>query len=389
MLFRLLITLLRVVGAEQLAYPVRQLSRGSLRTLLSRTLRLRRLAAAMAAADPVPPLPIRLQIETTDICNMKCVMCTREVLDGMNTTTMSLDQFTKIVGEIEPFYATLNGLGEQLIDSTIFEKLDFLHTRGIVTAMPTNGTYIRGERLEKLAAKLPDTVTFSIDGTTKSSYEQIRVLGNFDQSIRNYRDLLQLRRDGKTRPNTRIQILVVLMKANLYDFRHMCDLRNSLPGIDSLHIVPFFDYDAEGNAFSHLVPTPDEVKAMLPELDGAIKATPNEADKEFYQCWRAAAEEWLVPVRGGVFSKDACLVPWYSTYIDAKGTVYPCCYLTNSEHVMGNINHSGLREIWRSPAYQTFRGRLATARQYLPGCRTCPKNDNGPLGQLQRFKALL
>lgn len=91
MLFRLLIALLRVVGAEQLTCPVRQLSRGSFRTLAKRTFRLRHPAAAMAETHP---LPIRLQIETTDICNMKCVMCTREVLDGMNTTTMSLNQFT-------------------------------------------------------------------------------------------------------------------------------------------------------------------------------------------------------------------------------------------------------------------------------------------------------
>ena len=135
MRFRLLIALLRVVGAEQLSYPVRQLSRGSLRTLLKRT---RRLAAAMAHADPLPRLPIRLQIETTDICNMKCVMFTREVLDGMNTTTMSFEQFTNTVESIAPYYANFNGLGEPL---------------------------------DKLAASLPDMVTFSLDGATNTSYK--------------------------------------------------------------------------------------------------------------------------------------------------------------------------------------------------------------------------
>lgn len=109
-------------------------------------------------------------------------------------------------------------------------------------------------------------VTFSIDGATKTSYEQIRVLGNFDQSLRNYQDLLQLRLDGKTRPNTRIQILYVLQKSNLYDFRHMCELRKSLPGIHSLNIVP----------------SPDDVQAMLRELDAETATAATEDDQKFY-----------------------------------------------------------------------------------------------------------
>ena len=98
-------------------------------------------------------------------------MCTREVLHGMNTTSMSFEQFTNTVESIAPYYAILNGIGEPL---------------------------------DKLAASLPDMVTFSLDGATKTSYEQIRVLGNFDQSLRNYQELLQLRLEGKTRPNTRV-----------------------------------------------------------------------------------------------------------------------------------------------------------------------------------------
>ena len=92
----------------------------------------------MAHADPLPRLPIRLQIETTDICNMKCVMFTREVLDGMNTTTMSFEQFTNTVESIAPYYATFKGFGEPL---------------------------------DKLAASLPDMVTFSLDGATNTSYK--------------------------------------------------------------------------------------------------------------------------------------------------------------------------------------------------------------------------
>jgi hypothetical protein len=173
---KLLLSVLPRVGGQDLVYPLRLLYGRSFGIFLQRIARLRRVASSMRAADEAPPLPVRLQIETTDVCNLKCRMCTREVIDGMNTSTMSLEQFKDIVAQISPYYLTLNGLGEPLIDKTIFEKLEFIHERGIMTAMPTNGTYIRGEKLEKLAQNLPDTLTFSIDGGRKDSYEYVRVL---------------------------------------------------------------------------------------------------------------------------------------------------------------------------------------------------------------------
>jgi len=79
-----------------LSYFLRSLSGGSFSLLLARTARLRRVASGMLAASPRPAMPVRLQIETTDVGNFKCIMCSREVIEGMNTKTMPLDEFTKL-----------------------------------------------------------------------------------------------------------------------------------------------------------------------------------------------------------------------------------------------------------------------------------------------------
>lgn len=389
MIFQALTALLRALGSEHLIYPLRQLYGGSFGVFWRRALRLRRTARGMASADPAPPLPVRLQIETTDICNMKCRMCTREVIDGMNTVTMSLKQFEDTVSAIAPYYVTMNGLGEPLIDPTVFDKLKFLHDRGIVTAMPTNGTYVRGDRLAKLAENLPDTLTFSIDGGTRESYEYVRVLGDFEQITTNYRALLARRREPGARPNTRVQVLFVMQKANLFEYRQAYQLKQSLPGVDSFSVVPVFDYDVEGHAFAYLVPRPEDVKKLHAELDAAIAGTANPEEREFYSNWREVSSIWLDAAPAAEAEPHACLVPWYSTYIDAKGSVYPCCYLTNSSHVMGNINQSSFAEIWSGAAYREFRSTLARDRAHLSGCRTCSRNDDGPLHQLQRFRAVL
>ena len=391
MFAKILLAVLPRIGGRDLVYPLRLLYGRSFGVFLKRVARLRRVAAGMRSAAEAPPLPVRLQIETTDVCNLKCRMCTREVIDGMNTKTMPLEQFQGVVEEIAPYYLTLNGLGEPLIDKTIFEKLGFAHARGIMTAMPTNGTYIRGEKLEKLAQNLPDTLTFSIDGARRESFEYVRVLGNFEQVMGNYRAILERRNQGQTRPHTRVQVLCALQKANLHDYRAMYELKKSMVGIDSFSLVPVFDYDAEGHAFAALIPTRAHVVKLHEEIDKAIAEAGDSEEKTFYEIWKKASAEWLDrdPDSAPKTYGGSCGVPWYSTYIDAKGRVYPCCYLTNSPHVMGNINEQSFSEIWQGERYRQFRRSLVHDRQHLTGCRTCSRNEDRRLQQLEHFKILL
>jgi len=388
---KLLLGVLRRIGGRDFVYPMRLLYGRSFRVFLGRVARLRRVAASMRSADSRPPLPIRLQIETTDICNLKCRMCTRELIEGMNTKTMPLDQFKEVVEETAPYYVTLNGLGEPLLDKTIFEKLAFLHDRGIMTAMPTNGSYIRGEKLENLVRNLPDTITFSIDGASKNSFEYVRLRGDFDQIIANYRALLKQRCEEQARPGTRVQVLCALQKANLRDYRQMYALRKSMPGIDSFSLVPVFDYDAEGHAFANLIPAHEDVLELHAEIDKSISEAANSDEADFYRHWKAISSTWLNhdPESPPDIYGSSCLVPWFSTYIDVKGRVYPCCYLTNSAHVMGNVNEESFSAIWWGQPYQKFRNSLVTARKDLAGCRTCPRNDDHRLRQLEHLKMAL
>ena len=301
----------------------------------------------------------------------------------------------KLVEETDPFYVTLNGLGEPLLDKTIFNKLEFLHQRGVMTSMPTNGTYIRRGNIDKFARNLPDVLHFSIDGATKESYEYVRVLGNFEEVVEHYRKLLDLRSQGKTRPGTKIAILCALQKANLFDYRAMYQLVQSMPGLDSFDLVPVFDFDLEGGKFSYLIPSREEVLELHRQLDRAIAGASGDDERDFYRNWKEVSGAWLADTHGPASSayqavnSHSCVVPWYSAHVDAKGRVYPCCYLTNSEHVMGNIYTSPFEDVWHGERYRKFRSDLMTDRKHLSGCATCPRNDDGRLAQLGKLKLVL
>ena len=359
--------------------------------LMARLLRLRRLAGAMLYGSLTPPAPVRVQIETTDVCNLRCIHCKREKLDDMNTLTMPLDAFARIVADIEPFYANLAGFGEPLIDRSIIAKLAFLHKRGIRTSFPTNGTYIRRHKREELAVELPDILQLSIDGATKESFEAIRKLGDFDKIVENYRAICAMRADGKTRPHTIIRVLCALQRGNLHDYRAMYRLIKTLRGIDSFGLVPV----SYGSAHAAQVPSNDEVLALHRELDAAIAETEEEDERGFFRQWRKVSEEWLKSKMLSHFDPNTnrapCTVPWFSAYIDAKGRVYPCCYLPGTKHVMGTLSKdgSGFAEIWTGARYRTFRSDLISARPSLEGCRACPRNDTRVLATLGKMRPLL
>jgi radical SAM protein with 4Fe4S-binding SPASM domain len=359
--------------------------------LVARLLRLRRLAGAMLHGSPAPPFPVRVQIETTDICNLRCIHCRREKLDDMDTLTMPLDSFARIIADIKPLYANMAGFGEPLLDSSIAAKLHILHQSGTRSSFPTNGTYIRRHKREALAAELPDVLQLSIDGATKESFEAIRKLGDFDKIIDNYRAICTLRADGKTRPQTIIRVLCALQRGNLHDYRAMYRLIKTLPGIDSFGLVPV----SYGSANAAQIPNRDEILALHRELDEAVAAAKNRDEKGFYRQWRNVSAEWLKikgPDEGASkANRSPCRVPWFSTYIDAKGRVYPCCFLTGTGHVMGTLNKdgSGFADIWSGGRYRTFRSNLVSARSRLEGCRSCPRNDAKVLTTLDKMRALL
>ncbi len=320
-------------------------------------------------------------------------MCTREILGELNTRSISLDEFVKLVDAIEPYYVTMNGLGEPLIDETVFEKLAYLRRKGISSSMPTNGTLLRQDKLDKLAMNLPDILQLSIDGATKETFEEIRKAGNFSDVLANFRAICQRRSEGNSRQGTTIGIECALQRRNLFEFREMYDLYLGLPGIDSFGLVPVFDFDPEGKAFAGIIPSVNEVCELHLRLDVAVQAATTPKERAFYENWRCISAGWLTKDDGCAVKPDenchACVVPWYNVYIDAKGRVYPCCFLIATEHVMGNVFDEPFHDVWTGDRYRGFRNRIRMDRPNLSGCRTCPRNDDPRIRHLERLSLFI
>src|SRR5947199_1620778 len=89
----------------------------------------------------VAAMPARLIIESTSVCNLKCIMCPYPIM-GRKNQHMSFDLYRKIIeeaaGTVE--FVWLHLFGEPLLNPNIYKMIDLAENAGIRTGLSTNAT---------------------------------------------------------------------------------------------------------------------------------------------------------------------------------------------------------------------------------------------------------
>src|SRR5499427_4052201 len=95
--------------------------------------------------DRAPRMPEIVQIESTNICNAKCVFCPRDDMHRRQGI-MSVDLFKKIVDECAELGIThvrMHNYGEAFMDRKLVEKVRYAKQKGIQeVGMISNGSLI-------------------------------------------------------------------------------------------------------------------------------------------------------------------------------------------------------------------------------------------------------
>ncbi|OWY62851.1 hypothetical protein B7486_56205, partial [cyanobacterium TDX16] len=134
--------------------------------------------------------PTRIEIAPSNTCNLQCTMCNGEWSSSIRSQREHLPPLPKRYGDaffeqIEPWLPALRQVdvfgGEPFLARESLRLLELLadqapHVRGLVT---TNGT-IWNDRVERLLRDLDLSVTVSVDGATRETYESIRVGADWD-----------------------------------------------------------------------------------------------------------------------------------------------------------------------------------------------------------------
>ncbi|MFC1789089.1 radical SAM/SPASM domain-containing protein [Thermodesulfobacteriota bacterium] len=125
-------------------------------------------------------IPREFHIEVTSHCNANCIMCPQKKMNRKRGY-MSWQVFTKIIDECAVFEGTglwmnLHKDGEPLLDPMLFARINYIRKKLKKSHIhfSSNASLLTNSIIDKLLESPPDSIVFSVDGTTSETYEQIR-----------------------------------------------------------------------------------------------------------------------------------------------------------------------------------------------------------------------
>ena len=303
---------------------------------LSHLVRLGRAYKAYVGGDESAGYPpLRLWVEPTDVCNLRCVMCPQSTERPFAKGYMEFDLFRKIVDEAKGFVydVNLHHRGESTIHPRLPDMVRYAKDAGLYTRLHSNATLLDEAMATALIENGLDLLSFSFDGYDRESYEKIRVKAKFDRTLGNIVRFLEVkRRLGKRTP---------------YVVFETIDFSVGPPTHEDRERERSFRSRFEG----------------LP-LDRFIVKRPHN--------WAGTYEPGDPRLDGRPPRYTPCTFPWYSLVIFWDGTVTPCPQDWYGDLYLGDVKRQTLLEIWNGPAMLELRKKMhAQDVQCLVPCNQC------------------
>lgn len=323
--------------------------------------------------------PVRVTIELTYRCNLRCEMCYLSLQELARTEAKARTKKLELTtGEVKnllrhlPRFSlvTFTG-GEPLLRQDFLELLQFAGQKHKTTVI-SNGYFIDPATADKIIDARPAVVAISVDGLERI-HDQIRqVAGSFAKA----RQALIYLRQSRQKKNARLPLLelkTVITERNAGQLAEIYSLAEQL-SVDSF-TVQIFSTSANMNAlFLSAEPT-------FWQKPGPIKNFPTDVlKKQLELCLEQAAKsavnfriipnlpltEIIKHYENKLDLRDySCHWPWSVGRVSPYGDVYPCY-----NYPVGNIREQSFRRIWNGPLYQKFRRDLKRHKIY-PGCIGC------------------
>ena len=347
--------------------------------------------------------PEMLQIEHTDICNARCVMCNHYFTKNHGGSFLSLDVLSKVENYL-PYvsYIALNGIGEPFLHPGILDIIESYEKYHIQLTTNTNLSVMNPELAAAVHRTFHD-IQVSCDASNRESYESIRKGLKFDNFLRN---AAMLREAG----NTEICMAVVVMRQNILQLPDIVELAANLC-FDKVVLLDLNTSRLLGNqddtvrsfphAAEYYIKKAGETAARrgigfhsfdyVFQHDSASRKPPMQElefinqhpqypdDSLAEQLYRLYEKAGYLEINFDAAQTDYCRPGTYSCtgnclfvenrpFISAKGDVYNCC--SRRMHSMGNLNTTEFSDIWNGDALMKIRSVFYQGNlpYYCSGC---------------------
>jgi MoaA/NifB/PqqE/SkfB family radical SAM enzyme len=294
-------------------------------------------------AVTVSSRPIKLTIEATNICNLRCPACftgTEQI--GRERGHLSLELFRRLLDELGPYLFEIEfyNWGEPLLGKNIYELIADAHHAGVSTTVSTNFSIpFDDASAERIVRSGLTVLGVSIDGAQQHTYEQYRVRGDLALVLENCRRVAAAKaRLGSETP------------ALIWEF----------------HVFP------------HNIDDIDAAKRMAAEIGMQIAIDKGwligpdwDTEQRFEHGFRMSP----IPAR--------CSFLWHQAVVNTDGGVAPCCGTFYREDDVGRLTTrlgdggaATFMDVWNGELERQgrsfFLSRDVPEQQHGHVCRDCP-----------------
>lgn len=266
--------------------------------------------------ETAPTFPDRVYLESTNICNLDCIMCPTGLhIDTRPKGFIEWDLYTAVIDEIAPYAEAviLHSWGEPLLHKRIIEMIKYAKDRGLWVETSTNATRLTEEVSRQLLAVGLDRIYLSMDGLTKETYEKVRVKGKFEEVLGNIERFLDLKHELGSPVEADIQIV-------------------------------------------RLSETDDEVAEFVERWK---QSHANLINIKELDTWGGQIDEVsALAVTGGDdvnADRKPCPNLWYHCHIHWDGTIVSCSRDYDAVTPLGNVKNGGVMKTWNGARMQEMR----------------------------------
>ena len=194
-----------------------------------------------AGLTHVRAYPDRMYLESTNHCNLGCVMCPTGLKQVKRPKGyMDFDLFTRIVDEMAGHVksTTLHIWGESLMHPRIADMIAYCHSKGLKTEISTNATLLDEKRAGKILDAGLDVLYLCLDGVNKETYEAIRRNASFERTRANILRFVEMKRERRL-ATPQVNIQIIKMKPTAPEVDEFVRQWKQVPGIDRINVKPF------------------------------------------------------------------------------------------------------------------------------------------------------
>ncbi len=291
----------------------------------------------------IPNFPNVIDIELTNHCNFKCLMCPSGMLMHARPKGMMIDKvYYSLLEELVQYKTPIRFIrwGEPILHPKFLIYLKTAKQFGLLCHINTNGSLLQANIMEDLIENL-DSIKFSFQGVDRKSYSETRNCDFFYELIEIIRLFHKLR-------GTRSTPFIHIGTSITYETNEQIEkFRKTVsPFVDKVSITR--------TVFEH-------ISINNSELNRTEK-------KRFY---------WLKSLETVIKIHPECTDLFNVMAINYDGSVSACCRDYDNNMIVGNLNKSSIKSIWNSDAFNRYRDLIIKNKQDdLPICRYCYDNND-------------